>query len=188
MLYQPKSWLNGKVIHEIEADSLKNAVEMLVLTGADFTDAVLTGADLRDAVLSGADLSGAVLRGAKGVNKYLCTPLLMLFDQPGDIRAYKLVNNNNEGPYYGGIKYEVGCICQCDNASKDENIQCAAGISLATLDWCIKEWREGYKILIAEFEASDIAAIPTATDGKFRVSKCKIVGEKDLKEIGLVSE
>jgi hypothetical protein len=34
------------------------------------------------------------------------------------------------------------------------------------------------------FTAKDIAAIPTS-DGKFRVHKCSIVGEKDLKEIGL---
>jgi hypothetical protein len=52
----------------------------------------------------------------------------------------------------------------------------------------MKEWKDGYRILIAEFTAKDIAAIPTATDGKFRVFRCKIVGEKDLKEIGLIQE
>lgn len=49
----------------------------------------------------------------------------------------------------------------------------------------MREWKTGYKILIAEFTAKDIAAIPTATDGKFRVFRCKIVGEKDLKALGL---
>ena len=38
---------------------------------------------------------------------------------------------------------------------------------------------------LAEFEAQDIASIPISTDGKFRVHKCDIVGEKDTKEIGL---
>ena len=56
---------------------------------------------------------------------------------------------------------------------------------MATLDWCIKEWQQGYKILVAEFTKTAIAAIPIASDGKFRVHKCKIVGEKDLKELGL---
>ena len=65
--------------------------------------------------------------------------------------------------------------------------QCAKGISLATLDWCMNEWQPGYRILIAEFTAKDIASIPIATDGKFRVKKCKIVGEKNLKEIGLIT-
>jgi len=160
------------------------------LRGANLRDANLRGADLRganlgDAYLGGVDLGGANLRDAKGVNKYSITPLLLLYDQVGKIRAYKLIKENGEGPYQGGIVYEIGKSVSVKNACTDETQQCAAGISLATLDWCIKEWQEGYKILIAEFTRKDIAAIPTATDGKFRVSKCKIVGEKDLKEIGL---
>jgi uncharacterized protein YjbI with pentapeptide repeats len=54
-----KFWQTGNVLHSIEADSLKNAVEMLVRQGAD-----LRGADLRGAYLRGADLRGAYLRGA----------------------------------------------------------------------------------------------------------------------------
>ena len=73
-----------------------------------------------------------------------------------------------------------------DNANTNDNEQCAKGINLATLDWCMKNWQKGYRILIAEFTAKDIASIPIATDGKFRVHRCKIVGEKDLVEIGLI--
>jgi hypothetical protein len=51
----------------------------------------------------------------------------------------------------------------------------------------MREWSAGYRILIAEFEAADIAAIPIGSDGKFRVFRCTIVGEKDLVEIGLVT-
>lgn len=43
--------------------------------------------------------------------------------------------------------------------------------------------RHGYA-KVAEFTAKDIAAIPVG-DGKFRVSRCKIVGEKDVAEYGL---
>ena len=32
------------------------------------------------------------------------------------------------------------------------------------------------------------AAIPIATNGKFRLHRCTVVGEKDLKEIGLTKE
>jgi hypothetical protein len=110
----------------------------------------------------------------------------MLLDQPGKIRAYKLVNECGEGPQYGGIKYEIGYKCDVTDACCDVNVHCGRGVNLATLDWCMREWREGYRILIAEFTAQDIAAIPTATDGKFRVHRCKIVGEKDLVELGLV--
>jgi hypothetical protein len=38
----------------------------------------------------------------------------------------------------------------------------------------------GFRVLIAEFSAADIACVPTATDGKFRVRRCAIVGEKDI--------
>ena len=124
-------------------------------------------------------------RGAKGISKYRCTPLLLLHDQPGRIRAYKLTNESGEGPFQGGITYELGKTYKVMNANCDEAAHCAAGINLATLDWCINNWKRGYRILIAEFSAKDIAVIPTATDGKFRVHRCKIVGVKDLKEMGL---
>jgi hypothetical protein len=91
-----------------------------------------------------------------------------------------------EGPFNGGITYEVGKDYEVDEVNEDINKQCGAGINLATLDWCLHEWREGHKVLVAEFTAEDIVAIPTATDGKFRVKKCKVIGEKDIS--GLVSK
>ncbi len=111
------------------------------------------------------------------------TPLLMLHDQPGPIRAYKLVNDIGEGPFSGGIIYEIGKSYEVPNANPDVNEQCGAGINVATLDWCLKEWREGYRVLIVEFTAADIAAIPTATDGKFRLHRCAVVAEKDISEL-----
>jgi hypothetical protein len=158
------------------------------LSGANLYGANLYGADLSWANLYGANLYGANLYGAKNCNAYRCTPLLMLLDQPGKIRAYKLVNQQSEGPYNGGIRYEIGKSYSVDDANTDATVQCGSGINLATLDWCMKEWTEGYRIMVAEFTAKDIAAIPTATDGKFRVHRCEIVGEKDLNEIGLISD
>jgi len=158
------------------------------LHGADLVGANLWGADLRGAKLLGAKLVGADLQDAKGINKHRCTPLTILLDQPGKIRAYKLVNGNMEGPYQGGITYKIGKSYQVDNANTDDTEHCGAGINVATLDWCMREWCDGYRILIVEFEAADIAAIPIATDGKFRLHRCKVVGEKDLKEIGLAEE
>ena len=76
------------------------------LSGANLSGADLSGADLSRAYLFGANLSGADLSGAKGINKNLCTPLQMLFDQPGKIRAYKLVTSASTGPHYPSITYE----------------------------------------------------------------------------------
>ena len=123
--------------------------------------------------------------GVKGLNKFAVCQLLFLLDQPGKIRAYKLVKADGLAPFNGGITYEVGKLYEVADADTNEETECAKGINLATLDWCIKEMRDGYRILIAEFEAKDIAAIPTASDGKFRVFRCSIVGEKNIKEIGL---
>ncbi|RPI55548.1 MAG: pentapeptide repeat-containing protein, partial [Deltaproteobacteria bacterium] len=156
------------------------------LSGANLSGADLSGTDLSGADLSGADLSGANLSGADGINKNLVTPLILLLDQPGKIRAYKLINAKMEGPFNGGIKYEIGKSYEVKTANQDDNLQCAEGINLATLDWCMKNWKADCRILIAEFEAKDVACIPIATDGKFRVFRCEIVGEKDLKEIGLI--
>ena len=112
----------------------------------------------------------------------------MLKDQVGKIRAYKLVKADGLGPFNGGITYEQGKSYEVKDASTDENEQCAKGIHLATLPWCMREWKKGYRILIAEFTAKDIACIPIGNEGKFRVYRCKIVGEKDLVEIGLVEQ
>jgi len=173
------------------------------LRGADLRDANLYDANLRDADLRGADLYDAELyyadlrdanlrdanlRGAMGVSRHLCTPLLTLHDQPGPIRAYKLVNENSEGHVKGGLKYVIGESVEVAGANTDVTEHCAAGINVATLDWCMREWRAGYRIIVVEFTAADIAAIPTATDGKFRLFRCKVVGDKDLTEIGLVEK
>ena len=157
------------------------------LRGANLREANLGGANLRGADLRGANLRGANLRGAKGINKYLCTPLLLLLDQPSKIRAYKLINSKGEGPYNGGINYLKNHTFSVSDADINEGEQCGRGINLATLDWCIKEWQEDYAILIMEFTAADIAAIPTATDGKFRVHRCERVGVVDLKTVGLIN-
>ena len=185
-------WTKAVLYSSATANSIAEAVLEAVTSGAYLSGANLSGAYLSGAYLSGANLfgaylSGADLFGAKGINPLKCTPLLMLLDQPGRIRAYKLVNIIGQGPYNGGITYVVGESYDVTDASTNVNKHCAAGINLATLDWCIREWHEGYRILIAEFTAADIAAIPTATYGKFRVHRCKIVGEKDLKEIGLIT-
>jgi hypothetical protein len=184
---------SGATIWSGEAATVKDAIHAAIaaradlswadlswadLSGADLSWANLSRADLSGADLSWANLSRANLSGAKGVHAERCTPLLMLLDQPGPIRAYKLVTADGEGPFNGGIVYKVGKSVKA-KANTDANEHCGAGINVATLDWCLREYRPGYRILIVEFTAKDIAAIPTGTDGKFRLHRCKVVAEKD---------
>ena len=155
------------------------------LSGANLSGANLSGADLSGADLYGANLYGADLSGARGLKKHLITPLMILLDQPGEICAYKLVNANDEGPFNGGIKYLTGETVSV-KANTNDTEQCASGINLATLDWCMKEWRESRKILKCYFTAADIACIPIATDGKFRVHRCRVGELVNLELIGLI--
>ena len=163
--------------------ALVKAVEQKVdLQGASLQGADLRGADLQGASLRGASLQGAELQGAKNLDPALCTPLLMLLDQPptSKLRAYKLVDSEGYGPFNGGVKYVIGKTVKVDNANEDPNTECGAGVNVATLDWCLKNWEPTRKILIVEFTREDIAAIPTASDGKFRLHKCKVIGVKKL--------
>ena len=147
------------------------------LRDALLRDADLRGADLYDANLYGAYLRGADLRGAKGITPERCTDLLILLDQVGKIRAYKLTKPDGSGPTYPGLTYEVGKTVKAADANTDPDNQCGAGVNLATLPWCLSQWRPGYRIFVCEFTRADIAAIPTATDGKFRTHRCRVVRE-----------
>ena len=157
------------------------------LYGANLYGANLSSANLYGANLSSANLYGANLYGAKGFNKYLIDHLRILLDQPGDIVAYKLTTATNEGPHYKGLIYIEGAILEA-KANPDETIHCSYGISVATLPYCMKEWKPGYKIKMVKFRAENIIAIPIGTDGKFRVNKCEVLGEKNLVELGLVKK
>ena len=213
MKFEIKHRWTGSILFSIETDSLKLAVEAAVksgaylrgaylrgayLRGADLGGAYLGDADLRGAYLWGADLGGADLgdaylgdaylggadlRGAKGIHPEISTPLRILLEQPGKIRAYKLVNAENIGPFNGGITYEVGKSYEVKDADTNADQDCGAGINVATLQWCLQSWQEGYKVLIVEFTAKDIACIPNGTDGKFRLYRCDVVAKKDITEM-----
>lgn len=202
------SIFQGAELYTVEAESLKWGVEKAVKSGVDLRGADLCGAylrdanlrganlrgahlrgvnlcgaDLRDADLRGVDLRNADLRGAQGIQPEWCTPLLMLLDQPGKIHSYKLVKANGQGPRHGGITYEIGQEVSVDNANTDPQQLCAAGINVATLDWCLNEYTDGCKILIIEHTAAEIACIPTATEGEYRLHRGKVVAEKDISAI-----
>ena len=155
------------------------------LYGANLSRANLSGADLSRADLYGADLYGANLSGAEGINKYLTTPLYSLLDQPGEIIAHKLVNADGLAPFNGGITYEIGKEYSEPNANTDENEQCAKGLNVATLDWCLKNWSKDQRILLVSHTVADIAAIPIGSDGKYRVKRLMVVGEKKLADCGI---
>jgi len=210
--YTIKSWMDETIYIAKGAADVRAAVEAAVRSGAYLSGADLSGAYLSGAYLSGANLSGAYLSraylsgatlsgadlsradlsrvnlsGAYGLVPERVNPLLMLLDQPGAIRAYKLVDAEYRSPIQstGKLTYKLGDTIEVTDANTDPAIDCAAGVNIATLPWVIREWKPGYHILVVEFTAADIAAIPIG-DGKFRVRRCTVVGEKDLVALGLV--
>ena len=175
-----------------DVENLCQALTEAVGGGKSLSGANLFRADLSWTNLSEADLSGANLFRATGVNKYLTSPMYMLLDQIGEIRAYKLVTAEGHGHHYPTLTYTVGETYTEPNFEANEHVDCGPGINLASLDWCLKEWRPGYRILIASFKRrhgnDDNICVPIGSDGKFRVRSCKIVKELDLREIGFLNE
>ncbi len=142
------------------------------LSGADLSGAYLSGADLRGANLSGANLSGTVFEKVNWLAYIGIVPI------GGQARAYKLITKDGEGPFNGGINYlkDKAFEAECD---PDVNLHCGKGINLATLAWCIaNKPAADNRLLLMEFNVKDAVA-PVGTDGKFRVSKCRKVGECD---------
>ena len=179
-----KSRWNGRILYTADlAQDVRAAVREAVASRANLSDAYLRDANLSGANLSDAYLSRAYFSRATGIAPERCTDLLMLLDQVGKIRAYKLTRADGSGPTYPGLTYAVGETVEAADANTDPDDHCGAGVNLATLPWCLSQWRPGYRIFVCEFTRADIAAIPTATDGKFRVHSCKVVREIAAEQI-----
>jgi len=138
------------------------------LWGADLWYANLRGANLRGANLRDAYLQGAYLRGARG----LIRPRVYE-SRGGWLYAYKSVVPHGDaytGPQYPGIVYRLGETISVDGADTSE-ARYAFGINLATLEWCRNNYPDA-TVLRVRFRKADIATVPYASDGKFRVRRC----------------
>ena len=154
------------------------------LQGADLQGADLQGADLRGADLQGADLQGADLQGAKlqktifdGINWLAYIGIVP--DHQGTARAYKLITRDGVGPFNGGINYLKESTFSVPDMDDDVNTLCSRGINLATFQWCLNNKQsDDNRLLMFSFNVKD-AVCPIASDGKFRVRKCRKIGECD---------
>jgi hypothetical protein len=99
-------------------------------------------------------------------------------------RAYKLTNSRKEGIYKGGIVYGKRGKVEA-KLDKEATQPCAAGINLATLQWCLKELSQAgdspHLFMYSFALNSDNACCPIGSDGKFRVGEATLVGECDFK-------
>lgn len=102
----------------------------------------------------------------------------------GRVRAYKYTTKDAESPVqYPKIKYEPGKDYEIKDADTDPASHCHKGINVANFDWAKGYTGGEQRIFAFEFEMEDIAAIPTNTDGKFRVHRCTCIEEIDTKTL-----
>jgi hypothetical protein len=141
------------------------------LAGAYLAGANLADADLAGAYLAGAYLAGADLAGAKGFIPERTTHLASIRFLPV-CHAFKVINEKDEGHINGGLKYKLGKRVSVKDADDNPSTMCSTGIHVADLPWCLREWREGYRILLIEHSPDDIACVPYGTDGKYRLKGC----------------
>lgn len=147
------------------------------LYGANLTNSNLTKASLLYANIIRANLCGAILTKAELPEH----PLNILRASPDWVYAYKFVTKNMLSPIHAlKIIYEVGKTYKEPNACCDERILCGPGLHVATKEWILHNKYDPCIVYLVKFRASDIAAIPYATDGKFRVKKLIVVKKVKL--------
>ena len=124
--------------------------------------------------LSYADLIDTIFDGINWLAFLGISP-----DSRGMARAYKVTNQSGKGVYKGGVNYaeHKEFIAELD---KDVMQQCASGINLATFAWCLNKKQEGRRLFLMSFKVSpENICVPVGSDGKFRVAKCRKIGECD---------
>ena len=95
-----------------------------------------------------------------------------------------MVTKEYKSPINGNLSYNIGDNIEVKNSNIDERVTCAAGINVADETWIKHNWCHG-RLLLVSFYEKDIAAIPYATDGKFRLHRCTVEKEILPSEIGI---
>jgi hypothetical protein len=182
--YPIKNRWSGETIYEAEISCSPDTLPSIKL-GLAVKAALKAGANLADANLAGANLAGANLAGANGFIPERTTHLASIKFLPV-CHAFKVVDEKGEGHINGGLKYKLGKRVTVKDADDNPSTMCSTGIHVADLPWCLREWREGYRILLIEHSPGDIACIPYGTDGKYRLKGCTPIKDitDELRECG----
>ena len=167
MKFEIRNRITNAVMYEVEADSLRQAIERKVGERANLGGANLRGADLRD-----ADLGGADLRGAKSLVKIMGV-------EPGNIYWKRfdggLINNGYQ--FYVGLNI----LREGETFAADDRVMCSyPGFHFASRSWCAVNY--AYRPLEARIRIPEDAQInePIATDGKASASAIEILQVFDV--------
>ena len=173
MKFEIRNRLNNSVMFEVEADTLRQAVEKAVACGANLTDAYLTGAYLRDAYLTGANLRDAYLTNTKGLVKLMGV-------EPGNCywKRFDEGLNNNDYQFYVGLN----TLRDGEVFASDDRETCSyPGFHFASRSWCAVNYSN--RPLEARIRIPEDAQInePYASDGKASASAIEIIQVFDVK-------
>jgi hypothetical protein len=174
-----KNRWSGETIYEAEISCSPDTLPSIKLGLA------VKAALKADANLADANLARANLADAKGFIPERTTHLASIRFLPV-CHAFKVVNEKGEGHINGGLKYKLGKRVSVKDADDNPSTMCSTGIHVADLPWCLREWREGYRILLIEHSPDDIACVPYGTDGKYRLKGCTPIKDitDELRECG----
>jgi len=128
-----------------------------------------------------ADLCSANLNYAKIKEPTIFTDLYYFLTLQPDItmRAWKHLKDG-KSPYQHK-EYEVGEEYTFNDLNKDKFETCGKGGNIATLNWCLKDSAEADEFIEVEVNTKDLI-VPYFSDGKFRVSKFKVLRKINRKE------
>lgn len=120
------------------------------------------------------------------------------------IRAFKYSRADGRSHVYPKktptLVCKAGAVLEVPEANTSWTQSCAAGVNVATYDWCLNELgersigerssigaanRRGFKLWEVEFQHYHIACIPKGSTGKIRLVYCKVIREVTSKPRGL---
>ena len=169
-----------------DADFYNANLENANFTNADLKYANLSNANLQNTNFKNADLKDASFQNTDLQNIKYYEPIffdniyyLLTLQKPIKMTGWKYLING-KSPYQGAT-YEVGRVYTFNDIDTNRNNHCSKGGNIATLNWCLKDNSKADEFLEVEFKTTDLI-VPYLTDGKFRVSKFKVLRKINRKE------
>ena len=145
---------------------------------ADLSRADLSGANLSEADLSGANLFGADLSEANGFFDGLTWAANAFETTVDGVVVYKVQSSN---PMYSppkDWKYIPGEVLTAI-VNPLPTVACACGVNVATLEWCLKNYKDqkGCKLwkCLIRWPWLIETVVPYNTDGKIRCSRVELL-------------
>ena len=76
-----------------------------------------------------------------------------------------MVTSDGSSPIWTNhpIAYKIGESYEVKDANTDPNQDCGAGINLASMDWILREYQDGYRVLIANTPGGTTGVTATVT-------------------------